>query len=425
MLQRVACKVKSLAAYAAVAGGEVLDEIRDLGRALRGLQLVQVNSAAHGGGVAELLTSMIPLECDVGLDAQWWVIGGAQEFFRVTKGFHNALQGATFDLTDQVQDVYLRHNETCAAELAGPFDVAIVHDPQPAAMRRYSNVDARWVWRCHIDTSSPNAAVWAFLKPYVESYDAAVFTLPKFVPADWVGPSTAFVPPAIDPLSPKNRVLPRHLCREEVAEFGVDLTRPLVIQVSRFDPWKDPQGVIDAYRIVKAQMPEVQLALIGAMADDDPGGWEIYEQIRTEGEGDPDFFLFTNLTGVGAHEVNAFQSVADVAVQKSIREGFGLVVSEALWKRTPVVGGRAGGIPLQIEDGVGGFLVDSVESCADRILYLLTHPDEASLIAQRGWERVRDRFLIPRLVRDELRLVRSLVDRGGSAANEGPKGAAC
>jgi trehalose synthase len=243
----------------------------------------------------------------------------------------------------------------------------------------------------------------------VEQYDAAVFTMEHFVPPGLAGPALHFIAPAIDPLSPKNRALPKYLCREEVAHFGIDLARPLVIQVARFDPWKDPQGVIDALRIVRRELPQTQLALIGSMAADDPEGWEIYNLIRREVEGDPQIFVLTNLNGVGAHEVNAFQRVADVVVQKSIREGFGLVVSEAVWKGTPVVGGDTGGIPLQIQNGVGGFLANSVEECAERTLFLLTHSDEAEEIARLGWAHVRDQFLTPRLLRDELRLVQSLV----------------
>jgi trehalose synthase len=246
----------------------------------------------------------------------------------------------------------------------------------------------------------------------VEQFDAAVFTMKEFVPPGLHGPALSFIPPAIDPLSTKNRALPRYLCRDEVAHFGIDLGRPLLLQVARFDPWKDPQGAIDTYRLVKHEMPGVQLALVGSMAHDDPQGWEIYNVIRPEVERDPDVHLLTNLNGVGAHEVNAFQRVADVAIQKSIREGFGLVVSEAVWKETPVLGGKTGGIPLQIQDGVGGFLVTSVPECAERALYLLSHPDEASEIARRGRERVRSQFLMPRLLRDELWLIHSVLARG-------------
>lgn len=416
VLERVVTKVKSLQDYVPLLVEGQFEEIAAVARELQGVRVLHLNSTAAGGGVAELLKSLVPLEEDCGLQVEWRIMSPDNDFFEVTKGFHNALQSQPYDLTPERKATYLNHNQSCSRELTDEFDVIIVHDPQPAAMRRFVGTGrARWVWRCHIDTSSPHPPVWDFLKPYIEQYDAAVFTKQSIVSRDFAGPRTFFIPPAIDPLSPKNRVLPRHLCREEVAEFGVDLTRPLIVQVARFDPWKDPQGVIEAYRLVKQEIPGVQLAMIGAMATDDPQGWEIYANIRDQGEGDPDLFLFTNLMGVGAHEVNAFQRVADVAIQKSIREGFGLVVSEALWKSTPVVGGNTGGIPLQMEDGVGGFLVNSVEEAAERTLYLLSHPDEAEIIARRGWRRVQERYLMPRLLLDELRLIHSLLEGQGSS----------
>ena len=408
-LELVRTKRKSVEDYQRIVGDEIIDEIHRLAQHLKGLRLLHVNATASGGGVAELLNSLAPLEEDCGLEVEWRVLCKHEAFFKATKSFHNALQGMELPLMPEAKQVYLEQNKQCAAMLSGEYDVVIVHDPQPAAMLQFiESPGPRWVWRCHIDTSDPNQDVWYFLRPFIQAYDVAVFTMPKFVPPGLSGPRIEFVVPAIDPLSPKNRALPKYLCREEVAEFGVDLSRPLMIQVARFDPWKDPQGVIDAYRLVKRELPELQLALVGAMVEDDPEGWEIHNSIREAAGTDKDIHIFTNLTGVGAHEVNCFQRVADVVVQKSIREGFGLVVSEALWKGTPVVAGNTGGIPLQMQNGVGGFLVDSVEECAEKVTYLLTHSDEAEAIARLGWERVRDNFLIPRLLLDELKLVRSL-----------------
>lgn len=419
-LERVILKRKSLRDYKAIVGGVVIEEILEVAATLKGLRLLHVNSTASGGGVAELLNSLVPLEADCGLDTEWRILSKNEPFFDVTKKIHNALQGQMSPLSEQEIGVYLRHNEEYGAALRGKYDVVIVHDPQPAAVRHFvGDNGARWIWRCHIDTSQPNPQVWGFLQPFLLDYDAAVFTMPEFAPPGFSGPFLAFIPPAIDPAAPKNRALPRYLCREVVAEFGVDLARPLVIQVSRFDPWKDPLGVIDAYRLVKKDLPELQLALIGDMAEDDPEGWRIYELLRQQDEKDPDLYVFTNLTGVHAHEVNAFQRSADVVVQKSLREGFGLVVSEALWKGTPVVAGNTGGIRLQMQDGVGGFLVNSVEETAERVLYLLVHSDDAEAIARRGWERVRDRFLMPRLLLDELKLIQSLVGSGAAVKAQG------
>jgi trehalose synthase len=248
--------------------------------------------------------------------------------------------------------------------------------------------------------------VWAFLRGFVERYDATVFTLGGFVPPEFPGP-VEIIPPAIDPLSPKNLALDRDLARRLLAWVGVDLSHPLVTQVSRFDPWKDPLGVIAAYRLARAEVPDLQLALVGSMALDDPEGWGIYDRIATEARDDPGIHLFTNLTGVSNIEVNAFQMLSDVVVQKSLREGFGLVVSESLWKRTPVVAGRAGGIPLQLQDGIGGHLVDSVDECAARLVELLGDPQRRDELGEAGHELVRRRFLLTRLIADELRLYRA------------------
>ena len=407
-LELIGVKRKSLEDYRRIVGDELVDEIRRLAAQLKGIRLLHVNATASGGGVAELLNSLVPLEQNCGLEVEWRILCPHEGLFKVTKGFHNALQGMSFSMTPEIEQVYLERNQHCADMLGGGYDVVIIHDPQPAALRQFVSFSgARWIWRCHIDTSNPTPEVWGFLRPFIQAYDVAVFTMPQFVPPDLTGPRMEFIPPAIDPLSPKNRALPKYLCREEVAEFGIDLSRPLMIQVARFDLWKDPQGVIDAYRLVKQDLPQLQLALIGAMAEDDPEGWEVYNVIRENQGKDPDLYIFTNLTGVGAHEVNCFQRVADVVVQKSIREGFGLVVSEALWKGTPVVAGNTGGIPLQMQNGVGGFLVDSVEECAERVTYLLIHSDQAESVARRGWERVRDNFLMPRLLLDHLKLVQS------------------
>ena len=410
-LQRVTIKRKSLDDYKPIVGNETVDAIRAVAEELKGVRLLHLNATASGGGVAELLNSLVPLESDCGLDVEWCVMAADQGFFQITKGFHNGLQGRAEPPTEEQRRLYLDRNRQFASEIGRDFQVLIIHDPQPAAAVSFLNDHpAKRIWRCHIDTSEPVKEVWEFLCPYVARYDAAVFTMKEFVPPDLKGPQLVYIPPAIDPISPKNRALPRYIFREVVAEFGVDLARPLIIQVARFDPWKDPMGVIAAYHLAKEQVPNLQLALIGAMAEDDPEAWGIYESVRGEADKDPDIYVFTNLTGVHDHEVNAFQRVADVVVQKSVREGFGLVVSEALWKRTPVVAGKTGGIRLQMPYGLGGFLVESIEEAADRIVYLLGHPDESENIARLGWERVQQHFLMPRLLLDELRLVQSLLD---------------
>ena len=410
MLLTVDVGERTLDAYRGVAPDVILDGLRELSAELRGLRVLQLNATPYGGGVSELLRSSVPILSDLGLVAEWKVISGDERFFSVTKAIHNGLQGAERGLSESERAIYAATSERNAALLEEVYDVIVVHDPQPAAilpLRGKGN--ARWIWRCHIDTASPNPEVWAFLRSHLEGYDAAIFTLREFLPPDLPIARVEIAPPAIDPLSPKNLDIGRATAQQVLSWIGVELDRPLVTQVSRFDPWKDPLGVIAAYRLAREEVPGLQLALAGSMALDDPEGWNIYREIQEASEGDPLIHLFTNLTGVGNVEVNAFQRLSEVVVQKSIREGFGLVVSEALWKGTPVVAGRAGGIPLQLADGVGGLLVESVEECAEAIVALLRDPERATELGRRGRERVREQFLLPRLILDELALIRDLV----------------
>lgn len=406
MLQRVNVGPQSLQAYASVAGQRLVAGLRERAMPLRGLRVLQLNATAYGGGVAELLRSLVPLERDLGLDVDWCVMSADDQFFGVTKAMHNGLQGEQRLLAQHEIDAYQKTSARNAQLVDEDYDVIIVHDPQPLAIRHFRGPSgARWIWRSHIDTSSPCPEVWGFLGPFVAEYDAAVFTMEEFIPPAFPLREVRIIPPAIDPLSPKNMELPDASCRAILSWIGIDPDRPLVVQVSRFDPWKDPLGVIAAYRLVREQVPDLQLAMVGSMALDDPQGWEIYREVVAASETDPPIHVFTNLTGVGNLEVNAFQRQAKVVMQKSLREGFGLVVSEALWKGTPVVAGRTGGLPLQMPDGVGGYLVESVEEAADRILHLLRRPEEARTLAERGREHVRRNFLLPRLLADEIELI--------------------
>jgi len=398
--------------YRPLVGDAVIDEILELSRRLRGVRICNINATASGGGVAELLSRQIPIYRSLGVAADWRIIHGDKDFFTITKGFHNALQGAEFELTPAVIDDYLAHNRQSAEALESDYDVYLVHDPQPAALRHFVKQNSqKWIWRCHIDTSEPNQAVWEFLRPYIEAHDAAVFTMKQFVPPDLAMERVFFIPPAIDPLSTKNMDLPLDLCRRVIADSGVNLREPILLQVSRFDPWKDPLGVIRAYRLVKEQRRGVQLVLVGAMAGDDPEGWSILETINAEVAVDPDLYVFTNMTGVGNMEVNAFQRGADLIIQKSLREGFGLVVSEALWKAKPIVAGAAGGIPMQFPQSYTQFLSDNVEDCAAHLLYLLDHPDVATSFGAAGKEHVREQFLLPVLIRNEFRMIAQLLNR--------------
>jgi trehalose synthase len=400
----------NLGSYKGLVDASLLEEIRSLSRRLHGIRVCHINATAAGGGVAELLSRLIPVYRALGISAEWRTVHGGTEYFRLTKTIHNALQGARTQLTDDMRRAYRMHNEMSADALQTAADVYIVHDPQPAGIRAMKpQAPGKWVWRCHIDSSQPDRGVWEFLRPLIERYDAAVFTMEQFRPADLKLDRVEFIPPAIDPFGTKNMELPADLCRKVVADAGIDLKRPLLVQVSRFDPWKDPMGVLDSYRKARQARPDLQLAFIGAMAGDDPEGWDILHAMQEAARGDESVHILTNLTGVGSMEVNAFQRAADVVIQKSLREGFGLVVSEALWKSTPVVAGRAGGIPMQFPPGYERFLVKDVDECALRVLNMLDNPADAAEFGRAGREHVRRNFLLPRLIRDELRLIASLV----------------
>jgi trehalose synthase len=415
-MQQVALRARGVDEYADVIGSERHAELRKLAAELRGARVVHVNATAYGGGVAEILHNLAPLMRDVGLDASWSVLEAPAEFYDVTKRIHNALQGMPLDLSDDQMRLFLDIQRENSAALA-TADFVVAHDPQTVALVHHArNRGGSWIWRCHIDLTTAHPPVWSFLRPYIEEHDAAIFTMPQFVQPDLRMDRVVTIAPAIDPLSTKNRDMPLAEARAIVARFGFDPDDPLLVQISRFDPWKDPLGVIDAYRLVEREIPDVQLAMIGSLAADDPEGKDYLARTLAHAGDDPDVRCLTNLDGVGDIEVNAFQRVASVAIQKSLREGFGLTVSEALWKGVPVVGGAVGGIPLQIEDGVCGYLVSSVEDCARRCLELLADPELRQRMGAAGRERVRDRFLITRNLRDYLRLFASLGTRETAAA---------
>jgi trehalose synthase len=400
---------KSLADYTHIVGRDVIAQIRELAEPLKGKRVLHVNATAFGGGVSEILYTMVPLMTDVGLDAHWQVILGREEFFTVSKLMHNSLQGDPQTISDQQWEVFEAYNGMNAQSLEGDWDVIIIHDPQPAGMMAAVADRARkWIWRCHIDLSTPNPETIARLEPLVSTYDASVWHREEYVPAGLKDSFRKIYPPAIDPLSPKNMALSPDDAAFVCEQFGIDTDRPLICQVSRFDPWKDPIGVIDAYRVVKERVPDVQLALVGSMATDDPEGWEFFHETFRHAASDPDIKILNNLNNVGAIEVNAFQSQADVCMQKSTREGFGLTVTEGQWKGRPMIGGDVGGIPLQIENGVSGYLVSSPEEAAQRSIEILEDPELAKRIGRAGKEHARQHFLTPRLLRDWLQLMTEL-----------------
>lgn len=416
MLDSVVVTPKSIDDYRPVIGDERVSELRELAQPLQGAKVLHVNATAFGGGVAEILASLVPLMNDLGLVADWQVMQGADEFFKVTKAMHNSLQGMFIQWTPEMHQTWLHYNQMNADLFDRDYDFVVIHDPQPAAVPSLiSKRDARhgkWMWRCHIDLTQAQVDVWDFLRPFVEVYDGSIFTLKDYIKEDLNSPHTFVVPPSIDPLTPKNIQLAPETVSSILRQYDVNPDQPMIVQVSRFDPWKDPLGVIDAYRMVKREIPDLHLVMIASMAHDDPEGWSYYERtVRRAGE-DFDIHILSNLNGVGNVEVNAFQTAAKVVIQKSIREGFGLTVTEGLWKGKPVVGGNVGGIPLQIIHDKTGYLVNTVAECAERVLHLLRYPEEAERLGQAGKEHVRENFLTTRHLRDYLYIFRTLADAG-------------
>jgi trehalose synthase len=400
---------------------DVAEELKNLAARLKGARIAMINATAFGGGVSEKLHSLVPLIKDLGVELDWWVIRGEIDFYQVTKSFHNRMQGQEGELDRAEVDIFLEYNRRNAAYMdEWDYDIIVAHDPQPAALINYrKNGDrSRWVWRCHIDTSTPNQQYWDFIYHYIRQYDATIFTMRDFVNEEASLNNLTFITPSIDPLSTKNVVLEREQARQILSRFGIDDNRPLLTQVSRFDPWKDPLGVIEMYKIVKKELPSVQLALVGSMASDDPEGWDyLYNTLRRAGE-DYDIKIVTNFNGITNIEVNAFQTVSDVIIQKSLREGFGLTVAEGLWKGSPVIGGKVGGIKLQIEEGVNGFLVETVEECAEKALNLLRNPAVARDFAAAGKEKVRREFLTTTNALNYLRLFDKLIGSGSQESGQ-------
>jgi trehalose synthase len=412
MLPTVPVQPIRLEDYREAAGDEAVDRLREVAEPFIGARVLHLNSTAFGGGVAELLFTHLGILQDLGIDASWQVLEGSDEYFTVTKFCHNGMQGADVPWTEEMAAIYLDRVRANAQEIADDYDVVFVHDPQPAAILACKEAagsrHGSWIWRCHIDVSEPNADVWEFFAQYINRYDAVVFTVREYAQPNIRGPALAFIAPSIDPLSTKNSPLGNDVVQEVLHRYGVDPSRPMITQVSRFDPWKDPVGVIDAFRLARKDVAGLQLVMVGSMAHDDPEGWHYLQTTQDHCGNDPDIHLLTNFQEVGGLEVNAFQRASTVVLQKSIREGFGLTVSEAMWKGRPVIGGDAGGIRLQIENGRSGFLVASVEECAKRIVELVRDEELRSRIGGAARARVRERFLTLRELTDYLELMRSL-----------------
>lgn len=417
---------KSLAEYGPYISEERMEELHRLAEPLRGAKVLHLNATAFGGGVAEILNSFVPLLRDLGVDADWHVMDASPEFFNVTKSMHNAMQGMYIPWNKTMADQWRGTNRANAAAMHGEYDFVYIHDPQPAGILHYLRerdpnlLGAKWVWRCHLDTTDALPEVWDFLRGYVVPYDAAVFTMAEYVKEPLHGPRLEIIWPAIDPTSTKNADISPAVVRDILARYEIDPDRPIIAQISRFDPWKDPLGVVDVYRILKESHPDLQLLMVAAMANDDPEAWSFYERIVRKAGEDYDIHVLTNLNGVGNLEVNAFQRAAHVVMQKSVREGFGLVISEALWKSKAFVGSEAGGIPLQLDYGRAGRIATATQEFAEAIGALLHDERAREEMGRAGKEHVREHFLTTRLLADHLRLMSALAAEDRAGARKAP-----
>ena len=401
--------------YRVIAGVDAIHELEQLASILKGIKIVHINSTKQGGGVAEILTWMVPLSKALGIDARWEILNGNGEFYECTKYFHNGLQGHRIAMPDEAllknYETVNQNNSEELKDVLQKADIVFIHDPQPAAMIKYFPDRAnRWIWRCHIDLSNPHRGIWRYLKDFVKLYDASIFSL-----ADFVQPlphPMYLIPPSIDPLSEKNRVLTEEDIAEIYPRFDLNPKNPMILQVSRFDRFKDPIGVIEAYKITKKYKPTLQLVLAGGGAPDDPEGEQVLKEVRQYAQNDPDIHILF-LPADSHKTINALQRASDVVLQKSVREGFGLTVTEALWKNKPVIGGNTGGIRLQVIDNHTGFLVNTPEGAANRIRYLLQDGDVCKELGAKGHKFVYENFLITRHLRDYLTLIISLLHPNG------------
>ena len=387
--------------YESIVGGTVLSRIRRLAAVVEGKRVLMVNSTRRGGGVAEILHSLVPLLNEVGVPTDWKVIEGDPAFYNITKSLHNGLQGNKVLLTHSMREAYKRTSLVNLERVdTEDYDIVIIHDPQPAALIEKRRPGQKWIWRCHIDAATPDRGVWQFLKPWVQEHDGSIFSMPAF--SRELPHPQYIIYPSIDPLSPKNRAMDPGEVRDRVARLGVPTDLPLILQVSRFDRFKDPLGVIEAFKQVRSRIP-CRLVLAGGSADDDPEGAEVLQEVQEAAAHDDEIFVLV-LPPDSHEDINALQRAATMVLQKSVREGFGLTVSEAMLKETPVIGGAVGGITVQIRSGLNGFLVHSVAGAAHRIRYLLHRPRFAARMGQQARDITVAQFLLTRHLQNYLSL---------------------
>ena len=402
--------MRHLEAYRGIVSDAIIADLYERAALLRDRHVVHMNSTTQGGGVAEILHTLVPLMNDVGVACGWRVLVGTPDFFDVTKAFHNGLQGESIGLTEQMKVIHAEVNENFSAYThLGGHDAVIIHDPQPLPMIRFAEKCQPWIWRCHIDLTEPDPELWEYLKTDISKYDLMIVSHEQYLRPD-LDVEQRIIHPAIDPLSHKNISLSEEVIGTCMSRYDVPLDKPLITQVSRFDKWKDPEGVIEVFKRVLERV-DCRLVLAGNLATDDPEGIEVYEHVKSLAAPMIESGQLIMLIGANDIEINALQRVSSVILQKSLSEGFGLTVSEAMWKQTPVVAGRVGGIPLQVIDGETGLLVDPTDfdQCADRVVTLLTDRPMAEEMARKGKEYVREHFLITRLLADDLELLHDLI----------------
>lgn len=379
--------------YSKLLGNKEVNRLKKKAKKFEKSDILHVNATKYGGGVSEILQNMVPLMHELKINVDWKVFNAPESFFEISKKMHNALQGnMDIHFSDEEISNYISQAKSTYEQVQPDGDFIIIHDPQPCPVINFAEEKkGNWIWRCHIDTSNPNPQAWNLISDYLPLYDALIFTKQEYAKKGVQKPIYQ-IPPSIDPFSDKNKQLDDDIARGIVEKF-VPLDLPLITQVSRFDPWKDPLGVIDSYKKVNEEIP-IRLSLIGSLAHDDPEGVEWLDKVKNYAGDDPHIHILSNLDSVGNLEVNAFQQVSDIILQKSIKEGFGLTVTEALWKKTPVIGGNVGGIKLQIEDGINGFLVNTVEETVEKLLYLLKNPEISKEMGKKGHEKVKKEFLL-------------------------------
>ncbi len=408
--------VRNIRDYVKIVGEDEVSRLISYSEKLRGYSITHVNSTSFGGGVAEILYSLIPLMNSLKIKTEWEVIEAPAEFFNITKKIHNALQGhMNIMLSEEELALYINVNKINAQEkLLLRSNIIVVHDPQPLPIRVFANNNKKWIWRCHIDLSTPNENILRVIIEFLRKYDASIFHMKEFIHELIPTPKKYVMPPSIDPLSDKNKELSYSLIHKILSKYDVDPEKPILLQVSRFDPWKDPFGAIDTYRLVKKKISKVQLLLIGSLAHDDPEGQEYLLKVKKYASSDPNIHILTNLEGVGALEVNAFQRAATVVLQLSIREGFGLAVTEALWKGKPVVARPSGGILLQVIDGVTGYLVRNPEEASRAVIHLIRNPELRRKLGLNGKAHVKKNFIITKHIERYLKVLENMVTSSNS-----------